>query len=87
MKDRTETEYNLMKRSCFDKKYKRYRSCGKIGITVHLSWMNFDNFYKDMGDCPINKRLWRKDISDDYFKENCCWATKKEIKLIRKNSL
>ncbi len=87
MNYRTEKRYNIMKRSCFDKRYKKYRSCGKRGITVDFAWMDFRNFYRDMGECPISKNLWRININGNYCKSNCCWSTKKEIRLIRENSL
>ncbi len=43
------------------------------------SWLDFVNFYKDMGDRPSkNMQLDRIDNNKGYSKENCRWVTAKE---------
>ena len=58
-----------------DKSYKNY---GGRGITVCKEWLKFENFYKDMGDCPDGLSIERVENSKGYFPENCKWATQTE---------
>lgn len=63
------------------------RATGKIwrktyydrGITVCNEWLNFETFFKDMGEPPTKLHtLERIDNNKGYYKENCCWATRAE---------
>lgn len=67
-----------MKRRCLNKNCLDYKNYGSRGITFCSKWLKFENFYKDMGDRPVNKTLDRRDNSGNYCKENCRWATLKE---------
>ena len=56
-----------------------YKYYGARGISVCAEWRNsFERFYADMGPCPANHSLERKNNSKGYEPENCCWATRKQ---------
>lgn len=71
--------YNIwagMLQRCKGKKSNTSRYKTK-GITVCLEWLDFENFYKDMGDPPENCSIERKDNSQGYMPSNCVWADSK----------
>lgn len=52
-----------------------------IGEKVDPRWLNFENFFEDMGEPPSKKQKFSIDRIDNrkgYFKNNCKWATQKE---------
>lgn len=74
-------EYRIwlgMKNRCKDHDNPDWGRYGARGIRVCEQWMDFRNFYEDMGDCPPEMTLDRKDNDLGYFKENCRWATGSE---------
>lgn len=67
-----------MKKRCYNKNRKDYRFYGGKGITVEASWHLFENFLKDMGECPPGFSIERKNPALNYNKENCCYIPKDE---------
>lgn len=57
----------------------RYKDYGGRGITVSKEWLEFENFYRDMGDPPTDKhQIDRIDNNGNYEASNCRWVTNKE---------
>ena len=67
-----------MKTRCLNKNRRHYKNYGGRGITICDEWMDFQNFYRDMGECPSGLTLERIDNDKGYCKSNCKWATSEE---------
>lgn len=72
------SSWQTMKRRCLDPKHKFYKNYGAVGITVCDRWLDFRNFYKDMGDRPAGYTIERLDNSKSYQPDNCKWGTRDE---------
>ncbi len=63
---------------CNNPKVKIYKYYGGRGIKVCDEWLDFTNFYRDMGDRPNKFQLDRINNDGNYCAENCRWITAKE---------
>jgi len=70
--------WSTMKCRCLNEKSKFYNRYGGRGIKVCDRWMEFKNFYEDMGDKPKDLELDRIDNNGNYEPLNCRWVTHKE---------
>lgn len=78
-----------MIRRCTYKKNIRYHCYGGRGIKVCDRWMDFGNFYADMGVRPsADHSLDRHPNKDgDYEPGNCRWATRVEQARNKRNNI
>lgn len=60
---------------CTNPKDHKYPLYGGRGIQVCWRWLNFENFYADMGARPARTTLGRLDNDGDYEPSNCEWQT------------
>jgi hypothetical protein len=73
--------YNIwcdMVARCTRPTHPRYVDYGGRGITVCERWLDFVNFYTDMGHRPAGRSLDRRNNDCGYSPENCRWATASE---------
>ncbi len=53
-------------------------SYSQRGIGCCVEWESFENFLRDMGECPEGMTLERKNNDEGYSPDNCRWATSYE---------
>lgn len=74
-KTRAYTSWSNMIRRCTGKSNSaKDESYVLKGISFQPSWIDFEEFYKDMGECPVGLELERKDSTGDYTASNCVWS-------------
>ena len=72
---RTYTIWTGIKQRCLNPKATGYTRYGGRGITLCDRWLDFENFFEDMGPCPDGLTIERKDNELGYYADNCVWAT------------
>lgn len=70
--------WRAFKNRCLNPNNVQFKDYGGRGITVCERWIEFINFYEDMGPSPEGTEIDRIDNNLGYCKENCRWATKKQ---------
>lgn len=79
--------WGTMLARCRNPNDQAYSYYGARGIKVCDDWLQFKNFYRDMGKKPIGHTLDRKNTDEDYSKDNCRWATIVEQNSNKRNSV
>lgn len=71
--------WQAMVQRCTNPNSKEYPNYGGRGLTISESWMQFENFYADMGPRLSPKHsLDRRDNMLGYIHSNCYWATRQQ---------
>lgn len=79
--------WNTMVQRCTNPNHTNWESYGGRGITVSKRWLDFNNFFKDMGEPPDEAAsIERKNNDKGYSKLNCKWATRKEQSRNKRNN-
>jgi hypothetical protein len=67
--------WTRMKGRCNNPNHDSYIYYGNKGIKVCDKWNNsFEEFLKDMGDCPEGYSIGRIDVNKGYEPNNCKWV-------------
>lgn len=75
---RTYKSWQEMWGRCRNASHISYKNYGARGITVDERWVDFMEFFRDMGDRPEGQYLDRVDGSKGYSADNCKWSTRIE---------
>jgi hypothetical protein len=63
---------------CLNQNEPGYDNYGGRGIKVCNRWLEFANFFADMGERPSRMSLDRINVNGNYEPGNCRWATDRE---------
>ena len=64
-----------IKSRCLNPNHPRYKNYGGRGIKIYDSWLDYENFLRDMGEKPYGQVLVRIDEDGDFEPSNCYWDT------------
>lgn len=84
---RTYAAWSAMKYRCLARSCNAFPNYGGRGIKICDRWMRFENFLKDMGECPPHLTLERIDNDDNYRPGNCEWREMAEQNRNRRDSV
>jgi hypothetical protein len=62
-----------IKQRCLNPNSKGFHNWGGRGITICEEWMDFVNFFRDMGEQPEGYDIHRIDNNKGYYPDNCEW--------------
>ena len=79
--------WQMMKQRCLNPNKPDFSYYGGRGIQVCERWMDYANFYEDMGEPPKGMQLDRIDNDKNYEPDNCKWVTRKQNCRNRRSNL
>ena len=86
---KTTPTYNCwigIKSRCLNKNHSEWHNYGGRGITICDRWLDFKNFFEDMGERPVGLSIDRINNNGDYEPSNCRWTDHKtQCRNFRKN--
>lgn len=78
-KTKTYKIWKGMKRRCNNLNNKAYPGYGGRGVSVCERWeSSYEEFLKDMGECPDGYSIERMDVNGSYKQGNCIWIPLKD---------
>ena len=72
---------------CLNKNNESFKDYGGRGISVCDRWLDFENFYSDMGEMPEGFSIERINVNGNYDPSNCKWIPKNRQAINRRSSV